>query len=151
MRACDVTFYKGTIRLANTSKIRPDRYTINIKQAKADPDRIGAMPTVGATGTPIATCLVAAMWSYFQHTKPAPEGPLFVDTAAAPLPIRPEGAPNAHRIGRTPVRTPQLPSGRRPGAGTRRQERLLHDGARQVEDNRERFKICGTTIRHTML
>ena len=83
MPACDVTFYTGTIRLANTSKIRPDRYTINIKQAKADPDRIGAMPTVGATSTP--TCPVAAMWSYFQHTKPAPGGPLFVDTAAAPL------------------------------------------------------------------
>ena len=41
------------------------------------------MPTIGATGT--ATCPVAAMWNYFQHTEPAQGGPLFVDRAAAPL------------------------------------------------------------------
>ena len=28
MRACDVTFYKGTTRLTTTSNTRPDRYTI---------------------------------------------------------------------------------------------------------------------------
>ena len=83
MRACDVTFYRGSTRLAKTSSTRPDRYTINIKQSKADPDRIGATPTIGATGT--ATCPVAAMRNYFQHTRPAPGGPLFVDSAAAPL------------------------------------------------------------------
>ena len=83
MRACDVTFYKGTTRLTTASSARPDRFTVNIKQSKADPDRIGAMPTIGATGT--ATCPVSAMWSYFQHIKPAPGGPLFVDSASAPL------------------------------------------------------------------
>ena len=53
-----------------------------IKQSKADPDRIGAMPTIGATGT--ATCPVVAMWSYLEHTRPAPGGPLFVDRTATP-------------------------------------------------------------------
>ena len=57
--ACDVTFYKGATRLAVTSGTKPDRYTVNIKQSKADPDRIGAMPTIGATGT--TTYPVAAM------------------------------------------------------------------------------------------
>ena len=83
MRACDVTFYRGSARLLLTGNIRPDRYTINIKQSKADPDRIGANPTIGATRT--ATCPVAAMWDYFQHTRPKPEGPLFGNRAAAPL------------------------------------------------------------------
>ena len=73
MRACDVTFYKGATRLAATSSTRPDKYTVNIKQSKAEPDRIGAVPTIGA------------MWAYFQHMKPAPNGPVFVDSASAQL------------------------------------------------------------------
>ena len=60
MHACDVTFYKGTARLTTASSAKPDRYTVNIKQSKADPDRIGAMTTIGATGT--APCPVSAMW-----------------------------------------------------------------------------------------
>ena len=83
MRTCDVTFYKGTAKLATASSAKPDRYTVNIKQSKADPNRIGAMPTIGAADTP--TCPGSAMWSYFQHIKPAPNGPLFVDSTSAPL------------------------------------------------------------------
>ena len=151
MRACDVTFYKGATRLAATSSTKPDRYTVNIKQSKADPDRIGAMPTIGATGT--ATCPVSAMWSYFQHIRPAPNGPLFVDSASAPLQY-PSAlharATNAHRSHRAPVWPAQLPGGRRSSPSTRRQKRLLHYGPRQVENNRERFKVCGTAVRHPM-
>ena len=51
MRACDVTFYKRATRLTTTSTTRPNQDTINIKQSKADPDRVGAMPTIGATST----------------------------------------------------------------------------------------------------
>ena len=56
---------------------------MNIKMSKNDQARDGATTMIGATH--LATCPVAAMWAYFKHVRPAPDGLLFTSPEGLPL------------------------------------------------------------------
>ena len=83
MRACDIQFHRNGTQLDLSSAHAPDSYRVNIKMSKNDQARDDATTMIGATH--LATCPVAAMWAYFRHTRPAPDGPLFTSPTGLPL------------------------------------------------------------------